>query len=93
MNSCERIKCPFYKNREDGSECGDKEEFVSKIDGNLICRFNKDAVEKYDINLIRQSAIAVIDAWISREPMSEPMRRLSTAIKFSGELGPGHEIY
>jgi hypothetical protein len=48
---------------------------------------------KYDINLIRQMAISVIDTWIYREPMSEPMRKLSEAIKYSGGFSPGHDIY
>lgn len=86
MNGCERIKCPFYKYSEtNGHECTDKDEYVSKIDGELICRFNKDAIEKYNINNLRQSAIAVIDAWVNRYPMADVMERLSQAVKYKIE--------
>jgi hypothetical protein len=46
QSGCERISCPFYKWSEKyGHECGDKDEHISIRDGELICRFNKDAVE------------------------------------------------
>lgn len=52
MTGCELIKCGFYK---DG-KCTDEAEYVNRYTGELMCRFNPDAIPKEegdgsDINL------------------------------------------
>jgi uncharacterized membrane protein len=78
-NGCYFIKCPYWN----GKICTDTDEFFNKS-GDMVCRFNGDAVRKTEVEKLRDEVAALRTELAEKEAELAAIRELMNCYNIGG---------